>query len=361
MKPYEKQVASSAPQISAEAPEVLAANDETKKTEVKVAANAKENTDKANDLKVPAEKADDIKIADLKISELKPADTKEKTAPQADKKVIEVKIAEPAVTVKEDIKKPAEIVTEKVAIPSPSKLASQLPTPAASEIAIKEEIIWNEAPPVQNTIKQEKTVTRAIKTPDEAAVPAKTDNAKLIPVQRPALPTETKEEVKVLQEPTALAEISPTADAKENKLEMPVKAQEIKPIEEAKALVIEKTAPAKTEPANTENSKKGSAPPVSQEDIANAQKVLQEIRIWEGKKGNSLKKRLQDWCEEVKIELVWNTDKSYDLSQNVIISGTLETALNVTFSQAVKHPPSFKITQDGLPKLIIENHPTGSL
>lgn len=151
-------------------------------------------------------------------------------------------------------------------------------------------------------------------------------------------------------------------------------AKEIQPIADAKPLVIDTPAPEKPEqkeikPApkvqdiKTAQKKPVEAAPApaltsnAAEDALAAEaanKALNVTRIWEGDKGDSLQKLLKEWAKEVNIELAWNTKESYKLSQNVIISGTFETALNVAFSQAVKNPPRYTLQKGAKPVLIIE-------
>lgn len=79
------------------------------------------------------------------------------------------------------------------------------------------------------------------------------------------------------------------------------------------------------------------------ERLASIEKARTQIRIWEAKRGASLKKTLQKWASEMQMEMVWHPKTDPDLNQNVLISGNFETAIKVILSQAVQNAPSYFI------------------
>lgn len=226
----------------------------------------------------------------------------------------------------------------------------QQDTSKITSAEIKENIIWNEPQKKSGKISGNKTTKAAppINVKTSTITAENTAIGKKKPDNNPeALKKDTANTVEktaaLIKEPADLAKIAPTAPA-----ETPV-PKEMTANTENKVLEAPKIVPPLP---LEENTTKNSV--TTTETTAPIKNILKETRIWEGKKGKSLKKILTSWCEEAKIDLVWKSTKAYDLSQNVIISGTLETALKVTFKQALKSPPTYTITKEAMPKLIIE-------
>ncbi len=80
---------------------------------------------------------------------------------------------------------------------------------------------------------------------------------------------------------------------------------------------------AKTEPASNE-----SAPQLSQP------------RIWEAKRGSSLKETLDSWSKQANVTLTWQAQDDVKLNSDILISGTFDNAVKVLFAQAVKKGPT---------------------
>lgn len=83
--------------------------------------------------------------------------------------------------------------------------------------------------------------------------------------------------------------------------------------------------------------------------------ALTENKVWEAKQGSSLKDILYKWSKETGVNLIWNAERDYTLSSNVLISGTYESAVKVLFSKAVKGGPRYSFTSEGVPELTIGN------
>lgn len=130
-----------------------------------------------------------------------------------------------------------------------------------------------------------------------------------------------------------VAAIAPIEETQEEKIAEPTKkesAADILPVKEIgtpAAIPVESDAETKAQ----------------KERLASIEKSCSQIRIWEAKRGSSLKRTLQKWASEMQMELVWHPKSDPDLNQNVLISGNFETAIKVVLSQAVKNAPSYFI------------------
>jgi len=77
------------------------------------------------------------------------------------------------------------------------------------------------------------------------------------------------------------------------------------------------------------------------------------MRVWEAKKGASLKELLYEWSTQSGVSLAWEDGRDYKLSSNIYISGTYENALKVLFSKAVQDGPKYSFTKEGRPELVV--------
>ena len=78
-------------------------------------------------------------------------------------------------------------------------------------------------------------------------------------------------------------------------------------------------------------------------------------RIWEAKQGSSLKETLDSWSKQANVKLLWMADSDYKLSNNVLISGTFNSAINVLFANAVNNPPQHRFVEEPENSLVVEN------
>lgn len=69
------------------------------------------------------------------------------------------------------------------------------------------------------------------------------------------------------------------------------------------------------------------------------------MRVWQAKKGTSLKTVLKEWGAEENISISWDTDQTYKIDQDTFISGTFENALDVLLSKGLKNAPAYKISE----------------
>lgn len=304
--------------------------------------------------------------------------TADEPAPEAiqEEEIIVAEVAEPEPKAVVTADAPAQvlvptpedktIVVEEIAVeqlpakdvPAETILAAD-PKPIAEEAKVEESAAIAPASENPEKITWIEPKAQEPKPSVDAAAPAAADT----PIAAPDQTSKTAADLNSAE----LAKITPTAAAKTS-VEEP-KAAEIAVVEDVVVApvpqpqaAIEEPAPLTqiTPPLEVIEVPKTEAVAVSepqedkQQDIEAAHKALSATRIWEGKKGDSLQKILQKWCKETKTQLVWNTSETYKLSQNVIISGTLDTALNVTFDQAIKNAPAYKLNKDGMPTLTIE-------
>ncbi len=70
-----------------------------------------------------------------------------------------------------------------------------------------------------------------------------------------------------------------------------------------------------------------------------------EIEVWEAKRGSDLREIAQRWSEIENVELIWDTEESYEIRQNVLINGTFRNAIEVLFSKGVRNGPDYTITE----------------
>lgn len=117
---------------------------------------------------------------------------------------------------------------------------------------------------------------------------------------------------------------SAKASQSEDTAKMVVPAPEAAPPSEA---ALES---AKTEPASQE-----AAPQLSQP------------RIWEAKRGSSLKETLDSWSKQANVTLTWQAQDDVKLNSDILISGTFDNAVKVLFAQAVKKGPGHTLKTDG--------------
>ena len=89
------------------------------------------------------------------------------------------------------------------------------------------------------------------------------------------------------------------------------------------------------------------AEPEVKEEMAKAPMKLQP-RVWEAKRGSSLRETLNSWSQEANVDLVWDASNDFELSSDVLISGTFANAVKVLFSKAVKNGPEMSIEDRNL-------------
>lgn len=257
---------------------------------------------------------------------------------------------------------PAQRTQTIAAAPAPT-----LPSPEAPVVKersaeeLNAEIAQRLAQQRKNAEEQEKL---AKKTEAQAAEVKMADAPKDTPATEKAAGVNDEKKTAQSLNKAQLIEITPKATQE---------VKEIKPVAEAKPLALDNPAPKNSEAKDApvaakpeakkapEKTVQAAPAPVAMntpvQDVQAAEaanKALNATRIWEGDKGDSLQKILKEWAIESHVELAWNTKESYKLSQNVIISGSFETALNVAFSQAVKNPPRYTLQKGAKPVLIIE-------
>ena len=90
------------------------------------------------------------------------------------------------------------------------------------------------------------------------------------------------------------------------------------------------------------------AEPKVEEVMAKSAPMKLQPRVWEAKRGSSLRETLDSWSQEANIELVWDASSDYELSSDVLISGTFSNAVKVLFSKAVKDGPDMNIEDRNL-------------
>lgn len=78
--------------------------------------------------------------------------------------------------------------------------------------------------------------------------------------------------------------------------------------------------------------------PASQQEAASPQ--LSQPRIWEAKRGSSLKETLDTWTKQANVALTWTAQDDVKLNSDILISGTFDNAIKVLFAQAVKKGPT---------------------
>jgi hypothetical protein len=86
--------------------------------------------------------------------------------------------------------------------------------------------------------------------------------------------------------------------------------------------------------------------------------------LWEAQKGDSLRRTLDSWSRKANIELVWESSHDYTIESNVMVSGDVQRALKMVFSQglsAEKAPLMTFIEQSGPQrgKVIIQDDSAG--
>lgn len=86
--------------------------------------------------------------------------------------------------------------------------------------------------------------------------------------------------------------------------------------------------------------------------------------LWEAQKGDSLRRTLDSWSRKANIELVWESSHDYTIESNVMVSGDIQRALKMVFSQglsAEKAPLMTFIEQSGTQrgKVIIQDDSAG--
>ena len=203
------------------------------------------------------------------------------------------------------------------------------PTPAEkeSEPAAKESSAMIPMP------EEMKSTDEAAKTEDATKVDSEAVKTQQTQMEESAPQAREGDVEKLPAEPLA-------SDAQKSK-ETPV-SEPMQPIEVA----APKAVPVDV-PAQLQSDEKPAAPNTK----------VNQIRIWEADKGDNLKKLLGQWCEDTDVKLVWDSNKDYKLSQNVIVSGTLQTAINVTLEQAVKNAPSYTlVNENNVISLIIKEN-----
>ncbi|MCB1784080.1 MAG: TcpQ domain-containing protein [Alphaproteobacteria bacterium] len=97
-----------------------------------------------------------------------------------------------------------------------------------------------------------------------------------------------------------------------------------------------------------------SAPSPQPEQPVQPQYHLTDSRVWEAKQGSSLKEILSSWSSQTGVKLVWQPERDYKLSSNVLISGSYENAVKVLFSKAVQNGPHFSFSAEQ-GQLVIQN------
>lgn len=85
--------------------------------------------------------------------------------------------------------------------------------------------------------------------------------------------------------------------------------------------------------------------PASQQEAASPQ--LSQPRIWEAKRGSSLKDTLDSWSKQANVTLNWQAQDDVKLNSDILISGTFDNAIKVLFAQAVKKGPGHTLKTDG--------------
>lgn len=148
------------------------------------------------------------------------------------------------------------------------------------------------------------------------------------------VPVEDKEKTKSVKEETKKKQPESLTSKKEQKEESKSSNESLLPI------LPQEIKPAEVEPIAEEKKKT----PIDSK----------KIKIWEAKKGKDLQTLLKEWCDQIGVELEWSAKDKYKLAHNVVVSGTLESALKVTFAQAVKNPPHYEFVKGDAPKVIVK-------
>lgn len=69
------------------------------------------------------------------------------------------------------------------------------------------------------------------------------------------------------------------------------------------------------------------------------------VRVWQAKKGASLKTVLEQWGAKENIAIAWETNQKYKIDQDTFISGTFENAIDVLLSKGLKNAPAYKLSE----------------
>lgn len=165
---------------------------------------------------------------------------------------------------------------------------------------------------------------------------------------------EPLEKVSLKQEPVEKVVKEPTKKSGRNVILDPGKSEAKQPnfVEQVLAPEASSEKLAKAEPAASDATKKLEKTEI---EATKKEQSLQP-RIWEAKQGSSLKETLDVWARQANVKLIWKSEKDYQLSSNVLISGTFDSAVKVLFTKAVKNGPQHSFAADGTQSdLVVED------
>ena len=86
--------------------------------------------------------------------------------------------------------------------------------------------------------------------------------------------------------------------------------------------------------------------------VNNAPVVFENTSFWQGDKGQSIKTLLEDWTARANVDLVWESERDYTLSNNVLINDNFKNALMMVLSDG--------LAEDTAPSLTLMETPGGS-
>lgn len=196
-------------------------------------------------------------------------------------------------------------------------------------------------PPLQGEAQADVKATEAV-TPE----PVKQEEAKKeevkkepAPVKEAAAPAEKKASSKrnVILDPGESKPMTPANTAKKKDA-----------ASEEKTAMTPEVAPEAAPPSETnlESAK-------TQPDAKASAKQLGQPRIWEAKRGSSLKQTLETWTQQANVALTWNVQEDVNLKSDILISGTFENAVKVLFAQAVKKGPAHTLKTSPSAELVV--------
>lgn len=178
-----------------------------------------------------------------------------------------------------------------------------------------------------------------IEAPVEAAAPAAVPVKEVVVQEAEPKAKKVSKSRNVILDPGESKPLEPASKAVKKTKEEPKKEEVAKsaaPASEAAQPSDAAIESAKTEPAS---------------NAAPAQ--LNQPRIWEAKRGSSLRDTLDSWAKQANVTLTWNAQDDVKLNSDILISGTFDNAVKVLFAQAVKNGPAHTLKTSPSAELVV--------
>ncbi|MCB9975028.1 MAG: TcpQ domain-containing protein [Rhodospirillales bacterium] len=181
----------------------------------------------------------------------------------------------------------------------------------------------------------------------------------------PAENQEQKAEAPVMQAKAAeIAEKPEVTKISSSNRKVILDPGEAKPLESAHKSVEKRPAKDLTKLAKAPEAE---ASPPSEEALEKAdikpasakadEQQLGQPRIWEAKRGSSLRETLDAWASQANVTLTWNAQEDFKLNSSIMFSGPFDNAVKVLFAQAVKNGPAHTFKPGPSAELIVGDLP----